>query len=91
MVTNTYTGDISEGLNLDINEEGGGVILPTFLLSATLGDCKDKNDGYIYDNDEVPNHDYRIEDGSLADTGAGKGEFTALDGVSERRIAEGRK
>ena len=44
--------------------------------SLTLDNYEDKNDnddGYIYDNDEVPDHDYRFEDRSLAGTGAGEG------------------
>ena len=55
-----------------------------------LNDCKyenddygNYNDGYIYDdvNDErIPDHDYHVEDGSIAGTGEGEGKYPAQNG-----------
>ena len=41
----------------------GGVIPPPFFPFLTLKDCKDKNDNdgvNMYDNDAVPDHNYRF-------------------------------
>ena len=68
------------------------MIPPLFLTSLTLEDCKEKNDdndGYIYNNNDVLDHDYQLYDGSLAGTGAGEGEFLTLDRGSGRRISDG--
>ena len=76
MGIDTDTGDITEGSKCGGNGKVGGVIPPPLSPSETLDDCEDKNDdddGDIYDNDDVPDHDYCFEYGSLAGTGAGEG------------------
>ena len=63
-------------MNCGGNGEGGGFILPPFSSSGTLDDCEDNNDDDdvdIYKNDGITNHDYRVEDISLAGTDAGEG------------------
>ena len=75
----------------------GGVIMPPSSPSATLDDFEDDNDddddnGDIYDDgddDNVPDHNYHVEDGSLAGTGIGEGESSTRDGRSDGRISEG--
>ena len=60
--------------------------------SLTLDNYEDKNDnddGYIYDNDDVPDHNYRFEDRSHVGTGTGEGESLVLDGGYGGRIPDG--
>ena len=49
------------------------IIPPPFLPYVMPDDCEDENDdddGDIYDNDDVTDHDCCVEDGSIAGTGA---------------------
>ena len=51
------------------------MISPLLLPYMILDDCEYYNGsdyGYIYENDEVPDHDYHVEDRSLAGKVAGK-------------------
>ena len=85
-------GNITEVSKCGGDGKVGGVIPPPFSPSVMLDGCEYKNDdddGDIYENDDVPNHDYRFEDGSLAGMGAGEGKSPAFDGGSDGRISDG--
>ena len=60
-----------------------------FLDAVWLWIKTDYDDGVIYESDNVPDHKYCFEDGSLAGTGAGKGESLKFDGGYFRRILDG--
>ena len=59
-----------------------------------LDDCEYDNkrdDGDIYDNGNVLDHDYRLKYGILEGTGSGERESPALDGVMGGRVFGGGK
>ena len=48
-----------------------------------------EDDGDIYNNASIPDHDYYVKYGSLAGMGTGEVEPPALDGLSGGRKLEG--
>ena len=60
-----------------------------------MGDCKNDNEKYydrdIYDdgvNGYIPEHNYHVEDGILAGTVAGEGDFLTQNEGQDRRMSE---
>ena len=63
VVSDTYMGDITEGLKFVGGIKVGDVISPLFLPFMTLYKCENKNDdndGDIYNNDYIPHHEYHL-------------------------------